>query len=490
MKTWGFTRSICIISFALITNIACQKSDDTKYPFPTYDSSLLLNKELEQTTLNCENTECESNKKDFESIGLVGMVVEGEPEDYNHRAGQCTGFLFGSQSIVALNSHCVTDSIWSKRRSCGKYLAIKFPETPGHPSEIRECQEIIYRSDLEGESGLNIKSDYAFFRIKPVSRAYLPITTTPTGNQQTISVRKVNPLKNVARIGGTLDYANCTTQTNSLLNINYTDEWAKTGLGVKSKNSYKPCKIIQGNSGSPVLNSRNEIIGFAQSYVTSAFIDIIQSSHFKKLLSAEAKINIDLQVPSTLPEHFHYTQAICAFSPGNLTTINSACKSGEDSSSVLSAQMSRNGFENATSIDEYVNKLKNDANARPTMFQYEVKKDAPDRYVYSLNPKCVLSENKWDTTALDKSSLGMITGGGARNIRVSEKPLIYELGVYASYDENFTIRTRRLSHTTQNVRFTTSIQNNSISVSKGVMHRLYSFEESSTRLENIGWCRN
>lgn len=287
----------------LIIALGCApKSDADKnndYPFPMYNTSSPLYKELKSASITCEDSKCDSNKSDFEAIGVVGMLAKGKPTDYEFGMGQCTGFLYGSQEIVALNSHCITDSMWENRDNCEEYLGIKFPAVPGHEEEIRMCDKILYRSDLSTETAFNIKADYAFFRIKKVNRQALNLAKTPVRNQDAISFRKVNPLSGAHALGGQLDYSFCLAQTESLLNSNYSSEWSDTGLGVSygSKDFTKKCEIRKGNSGSPVLNANNEIVGFAQSYATENFLKTLKSDKFAEEAKKQYQVDFVLDLP-------------------------------------------------------------------------------------------------------------------------------------------------------------------------------------------------
>ena len=87
--------SITFIGVAFLSlglSVGCAKNNDTenKDPFPTYDANSPLGKELNAATLNCATSECESNKSDFESVGMVAMARDGYVSKYgSYKMGQC-----------------------------------------------------------------------------------------------------------------------------------------------------------------------------------------------------------------------------------------------------------------------------------------------------------------------------------------------------------------------------------------------------------------
>ncbi len=482
--------SITFLAVAFLSlglTVGCAKNNDTdnKDPFPTYDANSPLGKELSATTLSCASSECESNKADFESIGMVAMARDGYVSKYgSYKMGQCTGFLYGSNDIVALNSHCITDAMWENRSACNETLAIRFPETPGHPSEIRSCTELIYKSAIGDANGFEIKADYAFFRIKPVNRAFLPLATSPTGSQQTVSVRKVNPIPYSHTIGGQLDYARCQTLTGSLLNSKYYSQWADTGLAIKPSNSYSTCKIIQGNSGSPVLNARNEIIGFAQSYATPEFLTILKSSAFTDAFNKSVKINMKFDLPSYLPEHFQYTQALCVRNPRNINAENTACSQNRPQT-VSDETEATTGFDNAKNADEYMQGLKNSSAFQSSLFSLDFVKDK-DFHRYSVVPKCIVNPKKWNQTEIDS---GSAVSGANKNIRTSMRPMFLELQVDVKFDANLVQTSKRLTHTATDGRFAFTVNNNQIgTVSRVKPSSFYFYEEALEPMNSVSWC--
>lgn len=463
--------------------------DDNKYPFPTYDSSNPIYRELKSATLMCYSSECESNKQDFESIGLVGMVVENKPRDWDAKLGQCTGFLFGSQEIVALNSHCISDSMWANKSNCGEYLGIKFPAVPGKEAEIRMCEEIIFRSDLKEDAANMIKQDYAFFRIKPIDRKPLPMASAPVKNNEAISVRKVNPPSSYKRLEGYLDYARCESQMNSLLSLKdvsdflssgYSSEWSKVGLGVRKAGSYQSCKIIQGNSGSPVLNSRSEVIGFAQSYATSEYLKLLKGDSLKKELKKIYGVDVNLSLPYELNDHFHFTQVQCVKNPQQISAHNDLCD-------VKLAELKKEDFfkEVKGSEEEMLSKLKASyLQTYKPFFMVDIKKSKEQEYV--VTPTCVLPESKWNKEYVIVEKSGIVKSSNL--VKTQSIPLFIQLAVDVSYDQNLLVTSKALKTTNTSGYFKAEIANKQISLRKSYQSGTYYTYEKTEEIPNITWC--
>lgn len=488
MALSGFKQLSLVLGLTAILTVGCSKDNtETKDPFPVYDANSPLGKELTYASLSCAGTECESNKSDFESIGMVAMARDGYTSTYtSYKMGQCTGFLYGANDIVALNSHCITEAMWNNRSRCGEILAIRFPETPGHPTEIRSCTELIYKSDIDNSNVFNVKPDYAFFRIRPVNRQFLPLATTPTGTQQSISVRKINPIPHQNTIGGQLDYARCQTLTGSLLNTSYRSPWSETGAAIKTSNLNQSCKIIQGNSGSPVLNARNEVIGFAQSYALPEFLKIIQSSEFSEAFSKAVKIDIKFSVPSTLPDHFQYTQALCVRSPNSIDYPNTTCLTNLPK--VVSDQEdATTEFDNASTIDQYLKNLKTTLlTQRPSIFNFDFEKDtSSERQRYRMTPKCLVNAKKWNGADVEQSS----GSGGQKNIVTAKRPLFFDLSVEVKFDENLVQKSKILSHKSTDGRFSFSLSNNQITNLTILKSSGFYFDnDTAESMSPITWC--
>jgi hypothetical protein len=473
---------VAVVCFSAL--IGCGKDDgdsDNKYPFPNYKTSNALGKELDRASLNCENSECDNNKKEFEAVGLVGMVIEGKSSDFSVRVGQCTGFLYGSNDIVALNSHCITDSMWEQRGDCSEYLGIKFPATPGHEAEIRMCEEIIYRSSLEGDSSVNIKQDYAFFRIKPVERTVLNLSAYPVKNQDEISVRKVNPVK--GSISGTLDYAHCKAQTESMLNFQYVSEWSDTGLAVQKDIYGKTCKIMQGNSGSPVLNTRGEIVGFVQSYATDNYIKLLKLGFLEKDLKQKYKMDVKLEMPSSMPQHFHFTQSICVKNPKAIDSENLTCKNNLKKNSDDDFY---SDFENAKNVDEYVANIKSTiVRSYPQFLTYDLVKKQDD-YSYSVHPVCLLDAKRWDKANLQIENVGFL--GKAKNVKTSSRAMFIKLLATYHFDNNFAFTKKTLSYSTENGYFEADVDGANLKLHRKFMSSANYYSENKEEIKNISWC--
>lgn len=477
---------LLIVVIGTLSISACNKSEpDDSLPVPNYETSNGLYGELKIAHVGCEASECENSRSEFESVGLVGMLIKGKPTDLSFRLGQCTGFLYGSNDIVALNSHCISDSMWENRTKCSEYLGIKFPATPGHGEEIRMCEEILFRSNLEEEQGLNIQPDYAYFRIKPVDRKYLVFSNYPVKNNDEIVVRKMNPAKTSGVLAGYMDYAHCKAVTESILNIQYTSEWSTTGLGVSNGGvGTKTCRIVKGNSGSPVLNSRGEIVGFAQSFLKPEFIEFLKSNTISKSLEQKYKIAISMNFPNSFPDHFHFTQSTCVKAPQTLNLENTRCSRQQQTSDQNDDDFYVD-FENAKNIDEYLLNLKKEIlNSYDYFFKFDLVK-AQDRYSYNLKPHCLLPEAGWNEKYLIIKKSGLITP--IKTVELANVPIKIDLKVDINFDSNFKVKNRVLKHKNEVGHFQASLENASMSLLKFNEIR-YSYSKPIEQTA-INWCQ-
>ncbi len=120
--------------------------------FPRYTLDSGLKGSLEQAPLTASVNRCREGECDqslFQSVGLVIFVNSGDPDWGSYEAGQCTGFLFGSKNIVALNSHCITDKVKENKERCSEFLGIQIPFRGERSEEVRMCKELLYVSPLQ-----------------------------------------------------------------------------------------------------------------------------------------------------------------------------------------------------------------------------------------------------------------------------------------------------------------------------------------------------
>ena len=259
---------------------------------------------------------------EFENIGIVSMVVEGDPKNGEFSNGQCTGFLisangFDSDQLVVTNAHCITDVVKNNKDSCEDFLGIRFPESQRFKPETRMCKKLLYTSPEQDENMLVIGEDLAVFSIEPTQRKGFEISTLGVQDGNEVQVFKIDPIA-PKKLGGSFGKSNCKVTMNSTLLPESESENYVAVLGtsllseeVKHNSSIETsdCFIVNGNSGSPVLNNKGEVLGVAQSYYSNRFLELIESIELGvQLLAGDY---IQYRFPETVPKHIHFSQLRC-----------------------------------------------------------------------------------------------------------------------------------------------------------------------------------
>lgn len=287
---------------------------------------------------------CDSNADCPENVGLIYSNASDSP--YNTRLGVCTGFLV-SENIVATNSHCIQEYLKSGAPTlCQGNMSIRFLRQSYGKEEIFGCKKIITFSHLKNEIG----QDYAFFEISKTD--ILPVTIVQNGmkNKESVHVKKITPLE--SGMGGRLEVQHCALALDSMLNSKSATPWSETGVAVR-------CRAKQGNSGSPVFNSENQVIGILQSYYTEAF--------FRKLKDQGSVFN---NIPDDM-EHFQFTNLTCVPHPVSGAYAKDKCNSAKDLSIHSCHKYETASAEQSEKVltDEWTKLL-------PSIFVYEITTEA------------------------------------------------------------------------------------------------------------------
>lgn len=231
---------------------------------------------------------CASTAACPENVGMIFINRDGSAD--RPRIAQCTGFLV-SEDIVATNSHCIPDHLKVQNSNCEGQVAIRFIEPSGKPS-IFGCKQLL---DYSPQSNFTAP-DYAFFRIEKSGMLPLKIHKQGLSDNQPIAIAKITPI--VGARGGRLEVESCKVAIGTLLNLSSVSAWSKTSVGIG-------CHVTGGNSGSPVLNQDNEVLGIVQAMLTENYSAGINRSFemFK------------LELPQNLKPHGIFTNLSCINDP-------------------------------------------------------------------------------------------------------------------------------------------------------------------------------
>lgn len=263
------------------------------YPLEERQSELV--RSLDEAWLICQGACPEGADK----VGMIGLAT-GPLDNLGRRPiGQCSGFLIG-KNIVATNAHCLPPDAM-RVTDCSATIAIKFLEPDSKGRRTYACKKVLARSDVETKPD---GPDYGFFEIDASERAPLRIARDGVSDQTWLRSLRVDPIT-PGKPGGSISTADCHAAQNSLLNINFTNEYSPTALAVG-------CEARQGNSGSPVLNLNNEVVGILQSKKLDVYMDLLR----KPLRQ------LGVEFPQNPPNHFVFTNLSCIKDPETGRNLN------------------------------------------------------------------------------------------------------------------------------------------------------------------------
>ena len=316
---------------------------------------------------------------------------------------QCTGFLV-SDNIVATNSHCIPYQLKSNSTlNCSKYLGIKFKPTNSNSKNIFTCKRLLSYSSIDV-----FEQDFAFFEIESTKRKAFELFKEGLEDNEEIKIIKITPLSG-SQIGGVIETEICNITANSLLNPTAISPWSKTSLSVG-------CNGVSGNSGSPILNVNNEVIGILQSKMNDKYMTI-----YKKLFQ---HYNQDL-LYKQLPPHIIFTNLTCTFDPITNTYPKEKCEAAEKLkfTDCLSLNTLENREKEKLALSNWESEL-------PEIFIYETITDLKSDIIVAITaqPICVKNKNQMDERLWDE----YVSHNGAFDPRTNTIELTYPLSVQIS----------------------------------------------------------
>lgn len=227
----------------------------------------------------------------------------------------CTGFLI-EKDILVTNFHCLPAEIQKADASCQDKIHFYFPATQDYVAEEADCDKVISLSNPLRAGSLG--TDFAILRLaRRIQRPTLDVNSAGIRDGEEMTIFKVDP---VPGTGGILKKISCPAVQNTILNPYFNNNLSPVI-------SLIPCKIIKGNSGSPMLDSSGYVKG-----VISAKSELPVPLSFEKQ-AASAKV--DMAVGS------NFSCIDIPSSSVSKTSLNPECrvKLDEESLSKLSEQM-------------------------------------------------------------------------------------------------------------------------------------------------------
>ena len=220
---------------------------------------------IQKTDFRCETN---SSKNCPDNIGLVISI-------FNDAHGRCTGFLISSKRVVT-NSHCIPDEVKKDPSLCSSKIAYSYYSN--NKRYNLGCKKLIDFSNNKSSDYKAETNDYASFEIEDTKiQAFETSKDIITDNQLITSISIVKNQKKQLKFEKKI--------CKSILYYDYFDE-PNTSYAKYFRSS---CKIKGGESGSPVLNHKNELIGIN----TSSYLNVNKNLK-KNDIHIQTRLNTDL----------------------------------------------------------------------------------------------------------------------------------------------------------------------------------------------------
>ncbi len=261
MRRPAFYKIILIMSLisSLVSFSSCSKKENSEptykvtpgpngEPIYKFNNSFEASLSAEKYSLTCKNAPCPET---------VGSVISHVSDD---EITQCTFSLIGDD-IAVTNRHCVPTDVARVGASCdGAMEFILLSPGSTHSTQIFQCDKVLsIPLEYKDDPNNRIQRDFAvlkIFRKKPNStnpnsrtQIFQP-SQSGIKDGEILHVISLDPFS--ARLGSEFREQDCQAIMSPYLIKDYTDIHDPLI-------SFKNCHIIQGNSGSPVIDSNNNL---------------------------------------------------------------------------------------------------------------------------------------------------------------------------------------------------------------------------------------
>jgi V8-like Glu-specific endopeptidase len=182
---------------------------------------------------------------------------------------RCTAFLV-ARDLIATNLHCLPDEMNKERQSC-EGIDFVFPKSKNHEPETLKCKTIEFLSEPLEKNSVNV--DLAILRTHSnTNREALNFSQDGFQDEKDYAIYKIDPNSDTG--GGVVVKSTCQAIQNAVINPYFSSD--KSPIV-----NFIPCRVIPGNSGSPIMSSNNEVRGIIHSSSDGKLSDLFADQHRK-----------------------------------------------------------------------------------------------------------------------------------------------------------------------------------------------------------------
>jgi len=216
--------------------------------------------------LSCRDGDCNP------SVGLMSAVIK---DAAGWTAGQCTASLI-APDIIVTNGHCIPIDLAKAGSDCRGRLFLTFAAEANHKDYDHQigCSRVLYRHKDPSFDG----SDYAYVQLERASnRPALRQSREGFEHGKKYFINKVNPLRAVDTgkgkgVAGEFAREACSNMQDTAIFDQPLNKQSHSQLLVD-------CKVIPGNSGSPVLAEDGSLRGVVYAFLKKELLHSLHSQN-------------------------------------------------------------------------------------------------------------------------------------------------------------------------------------------------------------------
>ena len=297
----------------------------------------------------------------------------------------CTSFLVGPKLLMT-NSHCISDI--SLTQNCSETVAVHVKSDDGF--KFRRCSRIISRSEIGGETS---KPDFAVIELnEDVSTTPMTMTREGVVEGTELTIESVDYSMMGESLYGKKKISKCTPHTNTALG-NYAVP--KSSIIPLFGDTFQSCKIIKGNSGSPVFNTSNKVV--------SVLFATIDKEELSRNLGRRITRNMGLATNLACIK-----TGIPSFDAERSFECDKVIQDEATYLDRLGQSVEHGGKEERKKKAELISKL------LPSTFEFNLEEKKVDqngmKYTFSFNPRCMKNPSLWSEEEKLKISRNPLTG--------------------------------------------------------------------------------